>query len=141
MMPDPDQHWTPARYIHAPARCWFCGAHIPRSKPGMRTGERGTKAFYNSILRCFECNDCRIEATRAYLAGQEPRTPALEACEACSYQRRDHQLPDEAPIFRLTPCGGCELNAVAGMHRTCPRCGHLEHRVRRNFLEGAQKAA
>lgn len=120
--------WTPARYIAFAQRCWFCGAFIPRDKPGRRVGDRGSKAFYNPVLQLWECPDCRAEATRAELAGLEPRAPRTEVCESCGYARLDTDSPASAPIFGLLPCAGCERGAGRGLHRTCPRCRHLEHR-------------
>lgn len=121
--------WTPARYVHSDQRCAFCGAHIPRSKPGTRVGDRGSKAFYNAALQRFECIDCRAEATRADIAGQQRRMPRTEACVACGYERLDSDSHQSAPLFRLQHCSGCELAAGQGLHRKCPRCGHLEHHV------------
>mgnify|MGYP001597997964 CR=1 FL=1 len=120
--------WTPARYISMSQICWFCHAHIPRDRPGARVGDRGTKAFFNSARRLWECTPCRVEATRAFLVCQQPHAPVVEICEACRYQRLDTDSPTERPIFRLVPCAGCELGAGRGLHRTCPRCTHVEHR-------------
>jgi hypothetical protein len=122
------RRWTPARYVHAHQRCWFCGAHIPRATPGRTTGTRGTKAFFNTAFRLWECCDCRAEATRADLARLEPRVPAVEACEGCGYRRLDSDSAIDLPLFALRPCAGCELSPARGMHRICPRCAHVEHR-------------
>lgn len=121
--------WTPARYVHSDQRCAFCGAHIPRSKPGSRVGDRGSKAFYNAALQRFECLDCRAEATRADLTAQQRQAPRTESCEACGYARLDSDSHEDAPLFALYHCSGCELAPGHGIHRTCPRCSHIEHRV------------
>ena len=62
---DPEPHWTPVRTVRADVECSFCNNLILRTAPGRRTGERGTKAFYNAVLREWECIPCRIEAGRA----------------------------------------------------------------------------
>jgi hypothetical protein len=62
---DPEPYWMPIRYVHDDVLCAFCGFLILRTAPGRRTGERGTKAFYNAVLREWECIPCRIEAGRA----------------------------------------------------------------------------
>jgi hypothetical protein len=136
--PDPAL-WTPVRTISYAQRCHFCRAGIARDRPGSRTGERGTKAFFNRALNLWECIACREEATRAELARQAPRESVIEACEACRYERLDIHLPDSAPLFALMPCDGCELGADRGLHRICPRCRHVEHRSHRiaGQLEGA----
>ena len=120
--------WTPARYIAHDTRCHLCGADIARTKPGATTGTRGTKAFFNATLGLFECMDCRLEGTRAELAGHELRSPREERCLACAYSRLSSDWAAEHPLFGLTPCAGCELGAGRGLHRCCPRCGHVEHR-------------
>lgn len=128
---DPNRLWTPARYVATPQWCHFCGAFIPRSAPGPRVGDRGTKAYYNSSLRLFECIECRAEATRADLALieiHERSRPATESCVACGYERSERDLSSELPIFRLIPCPGCQLGEGSGLHRVCPRCRHVEHR-------------
>jgi len=121
--------WTPARYVHAPAKCFFCGGHIPKSAPGSRVGDRGTKAFYNSALKRFECMECRMAATDADIASQRPRAPRAETCASCGYSRLDTDSHAAAPLFALRHCCGCDLAPGHGLHRTCPRCGHLEHLV------------
>jgi hypothetical protein len=125
--PDP-RLWTPVRTVSYHQACHFCGAGIPKDRPGATTGTRGTKAFYNRGLNLWECMACRVEATRAELARQEAREPVVEACEACRYERLDTHRANAAPLFGLKPCDGCELGADRGLHRTCPRCQHVEHR-------------
>jgi len=120
--------WTPARYVAMHQRCSFCGAPIMRDKPGARVGDRGTKAFFNSARKLWECTPCRMEATRAEMARMDPHEARVEACESCRYERLDSQPPNAAPIFGLIPCTGCELGADAGLHRICPKCRHVEHR-------------
>jgi hypothetical protein len=65
---DPEPYWIPARFVHAPQVCDFCGLTIPVGSPGSRTGERGTRAYFNSLLKVWECMDCRQEALRAHAA-------------------------------------------------------------------------
>jgi len=134
--------WTPARYITFDQVCHFCGAEIPRAKPGTTTGTRGTKAYINVALGLYECMPCRWEATRAELAGQEPRAPRVERCAACAYERLSSDLPSVRPIFGLVPCDGCELGSGRGFHRRCPRCRHVEHRphAQTTFVEESQCA-
>ena len=125
--PDP-RLWMPVRTVSYAQACHFCGAGIPRDRPGAKTGTRGTKAFYNRALNLWECMACREEATRAELARHELREPLVEACEACRYERLETHRANAAPLFALMPCAGCALGADRGLHRTCPRCGHIEHR-------------
>ena len=61
---NPEPHWIPIRYVHQDVDCSFCGFLILRASPGSRTGERGTKAYFNQLLREFECIGCRQEALR-----------------------------------------------------------------------------
>lgn len=68
---DPEPHWIAVRYVEKAVDCSFCGYTIPRGKPGTRTGERGTKAYFNKVTREWECLGCRNEAVRAALA-REP---------------------------------------------------------------------
>jgi hypothetical protein len=121
--------WTPVRTISYAQVCHFCRAPIARDRPGAKTGTRGTKAFFNRALNLWECMPCREEATRAELARALPRGPALEACEACRYERLDIHRPAAAPLFGLDLCDGCELGIGRGLHRICPRCHHVEHRA------------
>ncbi|HXU04967.1 MAG TPA: hypothetical protein VN903_28600 [Polyangia bacterium] len=59
--------WVPIRYVQADTFCWFCGAEIPRAKPGTRTGERGTKAWLCRERGVCECMPCRSRAKEAGL--------------------------------------------------------------------------
>ena len=65
MVRDPEPYWTPARFVHEPQTCSFCGYMIPRASPGSTTGTRGTKAYFNSLTKVWECIGCRQEALRA----------------------------------------------------------------------------
>jgi len=68
--------WIAVRYIQASQRCVFCGAFIPKGKPGSRTGERGTKAWFRKTDGWsgeWECLACRTEGTRADLAREQER--------------------------------------------------------------------
>ena len=66
---DPEKHWTPARYIREVQECSFCGFTIPPAKPGASSGTRGTKAYFNTLTKEWECVPCRREAVEAQLAG------------------------------------------------------------------------
>lgn len=68
---DPEPHWIPARYVHADVPCSFCGFTIFACAPGNKTGTRGTKAYFNSMLNWWECIPCRQEALRAHGAQLE----------------------------------------------------------------------
>lgn len=68
--------WIPLRYVPAATWCWFCGAFIPRAKPGTTTGTRGTKAWLCREREVLECFECRSEAMRAEEAGRA-REPAV----------------------------------------------------------------
>lgn len=61
---DPEPYWMPIRYVHEDVLCAFCGNLILRTAPGRRTGERGTKAYFNRLTREFECIGCRQEGIR-----------------------------------------------------------------------------
>lgn len=63
----PDEQWTPVRYVREPQRCDFCWQTIRAGSPGTRTGERGTKAYYNATRRVWECLECRTEGTRVQM--------------------------------------------------------------------------
>lgn len=65
---DPEPFWIPVRYIERQQECSFCGATIFKGSPGARTGERGTKAYFNKLTGEWECIACRNEAVRAQLA-------------------------------------------------------------------------
>lgn len=65
---DPEPYWQPIRFVQTGVPCSFCGYAIAKGKPGTRTGERGTKAYFNRLTREFECIGCREEAGRANLA-------------------------------------------------------------------------
>lgn len=65
---DPEKHWTPVRESRRPYECSFCGLPIPVAKIGTRTGDRGTKHYWNRLTNERECTACRDEATRAELA-------------------------------------------------------------------------
>ena len=62
---DPEPFWMPVRFIHADQECSFCHHTILRAAPGTKTGTRGTKAYYNAMLKEWECVECRQEALRA----------------------------------------------------------------------------
>ena len=68
---DPEPFWMPTRTIAHDQECSFCGRTIRRAHPGNTTGTRGTKAYYNAMLREWECIDCRQEALRAHAAALE----------------------------------------------------------------------
>lgn len=70
---DPEPFWTPARYVHAPQVCSFCGCTIPAGAPGTTTGTRGTRAYFNGLLKVWECMGCHQEALRAQSAGLPDR--------------------------------------------------------------------
>jgi hypothetical protein len=57
--------WVAVRYVAQSQRCDFCWQRIPKGSPGNRTGERGTKAWYNAKRRVWECMGCRTEGFRA----------------------------------------------------------------------------
>ena len=42
-----DAAWVPVRHVRTECRCAFCGCRIPRGVPGTRTGERGTRCWWN----------------------------------------------------------------------------------------------
>lgn len=58
----------PVRFIRFPQTCRFCWRDIPPGRPGTRTGERGTKAYFDPTTREWECIPCHDELTRANLA-------------------------------------------------------------------------
>lgn len=60
-----DASWIPVRYVRVEVRCAFCGGRIPPGKPGTRTGERGTRAWWNKLTSQYECLGCRTDAFRA----------------------------------------------------------------------------
>lgn len=78
---DPEPHWTPIRYVHQDVDCSFCGFTIHRTSPGSRTGERGTKAYFNRQLREFECIGCRQDALRADRARLDHEQAQREAAD------------------------------------------------------------
>jgi hypothetical protein len=58
--------WRPVRWVSRPQVCEsWCWEVIPAGKPGARVGERGTKAYYNPVIRMWRCLRCQEEATRA----------------------------------------------------------------------------
>lgn len=69
MVRDPEPYWMPVRYVNEPQVCSFCGYTIQRASPGSTTGSRGTKAYFNSLTKVWECIGCRQEALRAQGAG------------------------------------------------------------------------
>ena len=79
MVRDPEPYWIPVRFVREPHDCSFCGYTIPRGAPGARTGERGTKAYLNSLTRLWECIGCRQEALRAQGAQLETDNPRRAA--------------------------------------------------------------
>lgn len=65
---DPELRWTPVRYVEKSQTCTFCGFEILKASPGNTIGTRGTKAYFNSLTREWECIPCRNEAVRAQIA-------------------------------------------------------------------------
>ena len=138
--PDPD-YWMPVRFVRLQQVCNFCQAFIPRASPGRSTGTRGTKAYYCPALGVWECIPCRQLVTPELEAARRAPIPrVLEACVACDYRRWSNDIHGLAPHFDLAICTGCTLGAGRGFHRTCPRCGHVDHLAhadRRRRLQGA----
>jgi len=64
------EKFIPIRYVRAPCICWFCGVDIPRARPGSRTGERGTKAWWWREQNVWECLACRSAAVDASIASE-----------------------------------------------------------------------
>lgn len=126
----PHEQWTPVRTLHADAPCFFCGRLILRGSPGRTMGTRGTRCWWNAARREYECLDCRSEAMRAEETRHtHPLVPVMERCLACFYGRMSDDRGFVRKPFRLLACGGCELGPGRGIHRICPRCGHVEHRA------------
>ena len=68
---DPEPYWIPSQYVHAAQVCDFCGNAIPRSRPAAPAAPRTTKAYFNSLLKVWECIGCRHEGMRAHVAQRE----------------------------------------------------------------------
>lgn len=52
-------YWIPVRHVRQAQECDFCWCRIPKASPGHTSGSRGTKAYYNPVLRIWECCECR----------------------------------------------------------------------------------
>lgn len=76
---DPEPFWMPVRFVPDGVTCDFCRFVIPRSFPGRRTGERGTKAYFNSLMRVYECIGCRQDELRAQSARLDAELAARAA--------------------------------------------------------------
>lgn len=61
----PAEQWTPVRYMAHDAACDFCRFTIFKGSPGRSAGTRGTRCWWNSYRRVYECLGCRTEAMRA----------------------------------------------------------------------------
>jgi len=60
--------WGPVRHVLAPQKCVACWRTIPKASPGVRTGERGTKAWFlklSGMGGAWMCCRCRDEESRA----------------------------------------------------------------------------
>jgi hypothetical protein len=122
-------YWMPVRFVSKQQVCDFCWGFIPPQKPGTSTGSRGTKAYYCPGLGIWECIPCRQLVTPELEDARRAPIPRLvEACVRCDYRRPSTDILGLSPFFPLAICTGCELGEGRGFHRTCPRCGHLEHR-------------
>lgn len=126
--PDPT-YWMPVRFVSHEQECDLCWAIIPKASPGRSTGTRGTKAWYNAAFGIWECIKCRQLVTPELVADRHTPIPReIESCQACDYRRLSTDVYGLAPFFALAICPGCALGDGRGFHRTCPRCGHVEHR-------------
>jgi hypothetical protein len=67
------EHFAPVRVVRNPVHCCLCWGRIERAAPGARTGERGTKAYFEGRLGLWLCLECRGEHTRAELAAGAER--------------------------------------------------------------------
>lgn len=64
-------NWTPVRFVPGEVPCSFCLRKIPRGAPGSSKGTRGTKAYWCSDRKVWECVACRAEGVRAEIVQDE----------------------------------------------------------------------